>query len=204
MDKVGRLRDIAGDTKQSGPARVAATNFGALLGAHLGHADLELVGRDVIALLDDQPESVREGVRLGGREVGGGQRPGDGVPGVEGKGIVGEAENGRGRPRSVPAEAAGELDVEIIEVEIAHPVQQLGGPRIGKGRRELFSPSLVFLLEGSQGVDGIGPALEPRPAVFGCCGSEGVDLARWRPGVGGRAVGARRVSWPCPICASVT
>ena len=42
-------------------------------GAHLGHADLELVGRDVIALLDDQPESVREGVRLSGREVGGGQ-----------------------------------------------------------------------------------------------------------------------------------
>ena len=26
---------------------------------------LNLVGRDVIALLDDQPESVREGVRLG-------------------------------------------------------------------------------------------------------------------------------------------
>ena len=54
-------------------------DFGALVGAHLGHADLELIGRDVIALLDDQPESVREGVRLGGREVGGGQRPGDGV-----------------------------------------------------------------------------------------------------------------------------
>ena len=36
---------------------------------------LGLVGRDVIALLDDQPERVREGVRLGGlggREVGGG------------------------------------------------------------------------------------------------------------------------------------
>ena len=48
-------------------------DFGALLGAHLGHADLELVGGDVIALLDDQPERVREGVRLGGREVGGGQ-----------------------------------------------------------------------------------------------------------------------------------
>ena len=54
-------------------------DFGALLGAHLGHAGLELVGRDVPALLDDQPESIREGVRLGGREVGGGQRPGDGV-----------------------------------------------------------------------------------------------------------------------------
>ena len=34
---------------------------------------LELVGRDVLALLDDQPESVREGVGLGGREVGSGQ-----------------------------------------------------------------------------------------------------------------------------------
>ena len=51
----------------------------AIPGAHLGHADLELVGGDVLALLDDQPESVREGVRLNGREVGSGQRPGDGV-----------------------------------------------------------------------------------------------------------------------------
>ena len=48
-------------------------DFGALLGAHLGQAGLELVGRDVLALLDDQPESVREGVRLSGREVGSGQ-----------------------------------------------------------------------------------------------------------------------------------
>ena len=47
--------------------------FGALRGAHSGHAGLELVGRDVIALLDDQPESVREGVRLSGREVGSSQ-----------------------------------------------------------------------------------------------------------------------------------
>ncbi len=51
----------------------ASRDFGALMGAHLGHADLELVGGDVIALLDGQPESVREGVGLGGREVGGGQ-----------------------------------------------------------------------------------------------------------------------------------
>ncbi|MCY4509053.1 MAG: hypothetical protein OXG35_19160, partial [Acidobacteria bacterium] len=54
--------------------RIEVRDFGAYLrdfGVHLDHADLELVGRDVIALLDDQPERVREDVRLGGREVGG-------------------------------------------------------------------------------------------------------------------------------------
>ena len=45
-------------------------DFGALPGAHLGHTGLELVGHDVLVLLDDQPKSVGKGVRLSGREVG--------------------------------------------------------------------------------------------------------------------------------------
>ena len=51
----------------------------------------------MIALLDDQPESVREGVRLGGREVGGGQRPGDGVR-VEHQVGFSHDRRGRGHP----------------------------------------------------------------------------------------------------------
>lgn len=72
-------------------ARVKVRNFGSHLsdlgrqarvkvrdlGPHLGLAGLELVGGDVIALLGGQAEGIGEGVSLGGREVGSGQRPGN-------------------------------------------------------------------------------------------------------------------------------
>ena len=43
------------------------------LGPHLGLARLEVVGRDVVALLGELPQGVGEAVSLGRREVGGGQ-----------------------------------------------------------------------------------------------------------------------------------
>ena len=106
--------------------RIEVRNLGAYLrdfGAHLGHADLELVGRDVIALLDDQPESVREGVRLGGREVGGGQRP------VATACVSSIRSDSPMVPvwascagRSVSAEPPRQLDVEGVEGDVAdHP-----------------------------------------------------------------------------------
>ena len=56
--------------------RVEVGDFGTHLrdfGAHLGQAGSELVGRDVIALLDGRSESVRQRVGLCRCEVGCGQ-----------------------------------------------------------------------------------------------------------------------------------
>ena len=40
------------------------------------------------------------------------------------------------------------------------------GAGVGQGLGELVAPSLVFGLEGSELVDGVGPPLRPRPAVL--------------------------------------
>ena len=55
--------------------RVEAGNFC----PHLGEAGRKLIGRDVVAVLGGQTDRVRDGVRLGRRELGVGQRAGDSV-----------------------------------------------------------------------------------------------------------------------------
>ena len=123
----------------------------------------------MITLLDDQPERVREGVRLGGREVGGGQRPGAGVrvehqsdspmdPGGGGVGV--------GAP-SVASEPPRQLDVEGVEVDVAHALEELGGPGVGEGLGQLIAPSLVLGLQGAE--LGQWPRRRPgRPPATGC------------------------------------
>ena len=49
------------------------------VGAQFGETGLELLGRDVVAVLSGLPDGISDGVRLGRREVGIGQRAGDGV-----------------------------------------------------------------------------------------------------------------------------
>ena len=52
---------------------------GGNLRPHLGEPGRELIGRDVIAALRGQTDRIRDGVGLGRRELGVGQRAGDGV-----------------------------------------------------------------------------------------------------------------------------
>ena len=67
---------------------------------------------------------------------------------------------------SVAAEAPWQLNVEGVEVDVADMLEQLGGPGVGQGLGQLVAPRLVFGLEGSELVDGVGPPLRPRPAVL--------------------------------------
>ena len=82
--------------------------------------------------------------------------------------------SGRGgvrRGRSVSAEAAGQVDVENIEVELAHLVQELGGLRVAHGCRA--SPPPNFPLWDPRGVWG--------PGFRGCHGSTDPDKSPYRP-----------------------
>lgn len=52
---------------------------GSDLGPHLSEAGRELIGRNVVAVLGGQTDRVRDGVGLGLRELGIGQRAGNGM-----------------------------------------------------------------------------------------------------------------------------
>ena len=67
---------------------------------------------------------------------------------------------------SVSAETPRQLDVEGVEVDVADALEELGSAGVGQGLGELVAPGLVFGLEGSELVDGVGPPLRPRPAVL--------------------------------------
>ena len=129
---------------------------------------LNLVGCDVIALLDDQPESVREGVRLGEREVGGGQRPGDGVRVDHQVGFSHGSRRGRvvRRWRSVSAEPSRQLYVELVEVDVAHALEELGGPGVGQGLGQTGRrPASLLGLQGAELLPQAGVALHQRRSV---------------------------------------
>ena len=82
---------------------------------------------------------------------------------------------------SVAAEAAGQVDVEGVEVEVAHLGEAFGGPRVGQGLGELVAPVLVSRPAGF----GVRPG--PRPTAPPGT-SAGPDVAAER---GRRRRGAR-------------
>ena len=95
---------------------------------------------------------------------------------------------------SVSAETPRQLDVEGVEVDVADALEELGSAGVGQGLGQLVAPGLVFGLEGSELVDGVGPPLRPRPAVLRPLERSG--LARRRRGARASGAGARR--WSCP------
>ena len=64
------------------------------------------------------------------------------------------------------------------------PLEELGGPGVGEGLGQLVAPGLVLGLQGAELVDGVGPALRPRPSVL--------RRPRDRDGADGLAGGAAR------------
>ena len=75
----GDFRAYIGDLRRE--PRVQARDFGAHfrdLGAHLGEAGLELVGRNVLALIDGLADGPRDDYGLGAGDPAGGQLLGDG------------------------------------------------------------------------------------------------------------------------------
>ena len=49
---------------------------------------------------------------------------------------------------SVASEAPRQLDVEGVEVDVAHAIEQLGGPGLGQGLGQPVAPVLVFFGRG--------------------------------------------------------
>ena len=80
----------------------------------------------MFALLDDQPE-----VRLSGREVGSGQRPGEGVRVEHQVRFSHDPGGGVRAPQSRP-NPRGQLDIEGVEVDVADALEELGGPAGGE------------------------------------------------------------------------
>ena len=66
------------------------------LSPRLGETGLELVGRDVVAMLGSLPHRIRDGVGLARRELGVGQCAGDGVRVEYAPFIAEDADNGAG------------------------------------------------------------------------------------------------------------
>ena len=70
----------------------------------------------------------------------------------------------RGRPgASVASEPPRQLDVEGVEVDVADPLEELGGPGVGQGLGQLVAPGLVFGLQLAELGQGRGPPRRPRP-----------------------------------------
>ena len=68
--------------------------------------------------------------------------------------------------RSVASEPPRQPEVvELVEVDVEDAVEKLGGPGVGQGLGELVAPLAVFVLQGAEGVDGVGPPLRSRPAI---------------------------------------
>ena len=97
------------------------------LGPHLGEAGLELVGRDVVTLLGGHSDRVRDGVCLGRREVGRGQRPGDS-----------KCVEHRANPPTTPSEASPNA-----RAAGAAPAPRWRGPAQGGGVRYRLPRSLL-------------------------------------------------------------
>ena len=51
---------------------------------------------------------------------------------------------------SVSAEAPRQLDVELVEVDIAHALKEFGGPGVGQRLGQLVAPGLVLGLQGAE------------------------------------------------------
>ena len=68
---------------------------------------------------------------------------------------------------SVAAEPPRQLDVELVEVDVADALEELGGPGVGEGLGQLVAPGLVFGLQGAELAAGGGQPLRPRQAVLG-------------------------------------
>lgn len=68
---------------------------------------------------------------------------------------------------SIPSEASRELQVDLVEVEVADGLQELGGAAFGLGFRQGVEPRLVFRLEGPERLDGVRPSLGPRASICG-------------------------------------
>ena len=75
--------------------------------------------------------------------------------------VVGRRAVPRLRGASVAAEAAGQVDVEGVEVEVAHLGEAFGGPGAGQGLGELVAPVLVLGLQGTEFGQGRGPPRRP-------------------------------------------
>ena len=150
------------------------------------------VGGDVLALLDDQPESVREGVRLGaGVKSAAVSDPGatacvssirsdSPCPGVGRRAPVAFS-LGR-NPRGGSSSASRSTSHT--------PFDELGGPGVGQRLRQTVAPGLVFGLQA-----GAARPTVPAAASSGPAGVRG--RGRRRRGARGTGVAARRSS--CPL-----
>ena len=87
---------------------------------------------------------VPEAVRHAGRSLGGVQRQ---------------------RRSSVSAEPPRQVDVELVEVDVGDPVEQLGRLAVPESLGQRLAPLGVFGLQPLEHGDGVGPLLRPRPSV---------------------------------------
>ena len=63
---------------------------------------------------------------------------------------------------SVAAEPPRQLDVELVEVDVAHALEELGGPGVGQRFGQSVAPGLVFGLQLAELGQGRGPPRRPR------------------------------------------
>ena len=63
---------------------------------------------------------------------------------------------------SVASEPPRQLDVEDVEVDVADPLEERGGPGVGQGLWQLVAPGLVLGLQLAELGHGRGPPLRPR------------------------------------------
>ena len=63
----------------------------------------------------------------------------------------------------VSAEPPRQLDVERVQVDVAHALEELGGPGLGQGLGQSVAPGLVLALESAKHSNGVGRRRRPAP-----------------------------------------
>ena len=87
----------------------------------------------------------------------------------------------RVRPDEVP-------HVDGVEVDVAHALEEFGGPGVGQGLGEVVAPGLVLGLQGAELGQGRGPPGRPRSAVLRALeGPDGLAGGAALPGIGAAA-----------------